>query len=58
MACQDKCEQHKGKGFSFTREIWPNPVLQPTAFGGGTRGFTGLSVVLVFMAFLAGIGGG
>jgi len=33
-------------------------VLQPTAFGGLTRGFTGLSVVLVLVARFANIGGG
>jgi len=33
-------------------------VLQPTAFGGGTRGFTGLAVVLVLVAHFACIGGG
>jgi len=38
--------------------IVPNTVLQPTAFGGLTRGFVGLFVVLVFVAFLASIGGG
>jgi hypothetical protein len=30
----------------------PNPVLQPTAFGGLTRGFTGLVIVLVLAAIL------
>jgi len=48
----------QGQTHFNNQKITPNPWLQPTAFDGGTCGFTGLSVVLVFVAFFANIGGG